>query len=94
MEYLDWFINIVWDMMEDFMDNFIVVSGKTLIRVFIFSAGYFIGSLFASVLKYKFMFVDWKSALIAVIITGTLCFVCLGKKEDIEKFKNFLKGEE
>ena len=93
MEYVDWFINIIWDMIEDFMDNFTVVSGKTLLRVFLFSIGYFIVSLVASVFE-KFTFTDWKSALMAVGITGALCIVCLGKKDDINRLKSFLKGED
>ena len=93
MEYLHYFIIIIYDGLEDFIKSFSIVSGKLTLRVWIYSIVYLIISIIGHFTN-KFTFASIPSAVIACVFLFLVNCISNIQFKDIEKFKNILKGEE
>lgn len=92
MEYYEYIVNLVYDLLEDFFSNFTIVSGKTTLRVLYFSIGYLVVTTIATILG-KHTYVDIKACILATVILLLINCIYVIQRKDIEKFKLLLKGD-
>lgn len=93
MKYLDYFIGIFYDMIEEFFDMFNIVSGRNTMRVFYFTLLYLFLAVLCKIIG-VYTFVDIKSAVAACIIALLMNCVSINQRKEIEKFKKLLKGDD
>lgn len=92
MEYLEYFINALYNGIEEFFKSFTMVSGKATLRVLYFSIGYLFVALVSKITGY-FTFLNIWSALSAVIVLVLINCISVIQIKDINKFKKLLKGD-